>query len=106
MAKLLRYVDDRKTCWAGLRFENGEPCWISVSQQGVVVKKSTFGLFGKLLYKSSQFDAFKKSDQLYKIYSDDLTPKEMQDAVLKNFTNAVVHCKSADEAMSVLNSPT
>ena len=35
--------------WSKIKMDSGEPCWISISQQGVLIKKSTLGLFGKVI---------------------------------------------------------
>jgi hypothetical protein len=34
--------------------DNGDPCWISIANTGVLVKKSKLGLLGEKLYSSEE----------------------------------------------------
>ncbi len=52
MPELIRFLDDdRKGRWTNIRMDNGDPCWISIAQTGILVKKSELGLFGAMLYE-------------------------------------------------------
>jgi hypothetical protein len=46
VTSLHSYKDSRIGCYANVRMDNGDPCFISVAQTGVLVKKSRVGLFG------------------------------------------------------------
>jgi len=88
-------------CFANVRMDNGDPCWISIASEGVRVKKSKVGLFGEKLYESKE--PGKTVTTLWKLYPEFLTPPEMKHPVLKAFTNAVLHCSDIDEVKKVLN---
>lgn len=105
MTKLVRFVDKiGKGCWAGLKMDDNDPCWISVAQDKILVKKSVFGLFGAQLYcERNVYNAGNTARALSEKYPDDLTPPEMTNIVLKAFTNAVLHCSNLSEVTHVLN---
>ena len=105
MPELARFVDDNRTgCWAIVRMDNGDPCWIGIAQTGILVKKSRTGLFGAKLYEEKNvYKAVRTAGILNLTYSDDLTPDTMRNPVLKAITNAVLHCRSLAEVVRVLN---
>lgn len=105
MSKLLEFLDDtRKGHWAIIRMDDGDPCWITISQTGLSVRKSTSNLLGSNLYEEKNiYVAAKTAETLSLLYTDDLTPAEMRTPVLKSFTNAVLHCHSLTEAVALLN---
>jgi len=83
--------------------DNNDPCWISVANSGVLIKKSKIGLFGTKVYEKHIADSANAAYALSKRYRNVLTPPEMRHPLLKAFTNAVLHCTSLEEAKSVLN---
>jgi hypothetical protein len=107
MTILKDFVDEaNKGCFANVRMDNDDPCWISVATEvgvktEVLVKKSKLGLFGTKLYSSDQ--PGKTVTALWKLYPESLTPPEMKSPVLKAFTNAVLNCSDLDEVKKVLN---
>lgn len=104
MGALGSYKDSRTGCYANVRMDNGDPCWISVAQTGVVVKKSRVGLFGAKLYEQKRaYDAAMTAKALAYLYPDRLTPADMTNPVLSSFTNAVLNCSTLAEATRVLN---
>lgn len=105
MCKLTGFLDDtRKGHWANVMMDNGDSCRIIISHAGVSVRKSKFGLFGSKLYEEKNiYKAAKMAETLGLLHSDDLTPAEMPHAVLKAFTNAVLHCRSLAEFGALLN---
>lgn len=105
MTELIRFLDDdRKGRWANILMDNGDPCWIGIAQTGILVKKSKVGLFGAKLYEEKDiYKAAKTAQLLNALYSDDLTPAEMWNPVLKSIANAVLHCKDLSEVARVLN---
>src|SRR5271169_5701303 len=53
--QILHFADSKRGgCGATVRLETGEPCWLSIAQSGVMVKKSRFGLFGAVLYSEKK----------------------------------------------------
>ena len=105
MTELIRFNnDDRKGTWANIRMDNNDPCWVGIAQTGVLVKKSIVGLLGAKLYDEKDvYKAAKTAEALDEIYSDDLTPDEMRDPVLKSVVNAILHCSNLAEVTRVLN---
>ncbi len=105
MTKLNRFLDaDRKGRWATLRMNNNDPCWISIAQTGVLVKKSKIGMFGAILYEEKNiYEAGRTAEALHNLYPTDLTPPEIWNPVLKAFTNAVLHCSDLGQVTRVLN---
>ena len=96
--------DDRKGRWANIRMDNGDPCWISVAQTGILVKKSKLGFMGAKLYEETNVhEAVKTGMALSEQYPDDLTPDGMTNPVLKAVVNTVLHCSSLAEVTRVLN---
>lgn len=78
------------------------PCWISVAQTSILIKKSRFGLFGSTLYRCGIVEGAEIGCALWKRHYDDLTPKEMRHPILKAFVNAVLHCSSVREVQQTL----
>jgi hypothetical protein len=105
MTKLVSYIDEGgKGCWARFRMTNNDPCWLSVAQDGVLVKKSSIGFFGAELYKEKNiYYAGNTAKNLSEKYSDDLTPIDMKNLVLKAFSNTILHCSDLSEIVHVLN---
>ncbi|MDP3052927.1 MAG: hypothetical protein Q8N22_03190 [bacterium] len=105
-AKLIAYADvEGKACWARFRMPNNDPCWLSVAQGGIVVKKSIIGLFGAELYKETNvYYVGNTAKALSERYSDNLTPTNMRNPVLKAFSNTILHCSDLPEVVHILNS--
>ncbi len=104
MTSLHSYKDSRIGCYANVRMDNGDPCFISVAQTGVLVKKSRVGLFGAKFYHQRRiYDAAMTAKALAYLYPERLTPPDVTNPVLNSFTNAVLHCSTLAEATRVLN---
>jgi hypothetical protein len=105
MTELIRFFDDdHKGRWANIVMDNGDPCWVSIAQTGVLVKKSKIGLFGAKLYEEKNiYKAAKTAKSLNIQYPDDITPTEMWNPVLKSIVNAVLHCHNLAEVTRILN---
>jgi len=106
--KLVRFLDDdSKGRWANITMDNGDPCWISVAQTGVLVKKSKIGLFGAKLYEETNLhEVATTAFSLSTKYPHDLTPDGMKNPIFKHFVNAVLHCKTLGEVSAALNRAT
>jgi hypothetical protein len=104
MAEMQNFSDGKHTCYANVQLDSGDPCYISVAQTGVIVKKSRIGLFGAALYKESVvYKAAMTAKALDHLYPNSRTPPGLNNPVLKAFTNAVLHCSSPTEVTLVLN---
>ncbi len=108
MTRLVLFLDDnRKGRWANIRMDDESPCWIGIAQTGVLVKRSKAGMFGRKLYHEKNLHrAANKAMTLHEVFSDDLTPAEMWNPVLKAFTNAILHCSTIEEVERILNETT
>ncbi len=101
MSELIGY---REGHWANIRMDNGDPCRITISRRGISVKKSKVRLFGAKLYEEkNMYKTAKTAQTLSLLYTDNLTPAEMRHWVLKAFSNAVLHCRSLTEVITLLN---
>jgi hypothetical protein len=106
--EILYYADQkhgiRRGCGATVRLESGEPCWLSIAQSGVLVKKSRSGLFGavryheKVVYKNSLCGL-----ALAYLYPEKLFPDNVCDLNLRSFMNAILHCHNASDVTQTLN---
>ncbi len=104
MTELHSFKDDKSGCFANIRMDNGDPCWIGVAQAGVAVKKSRIGLLGAKLYMEERmWEAANTAKALAFLYPEALTPSGMKNPVLTAFTNAVLQCSTVAEATRVLN---
>lgn len=84
--------------------DNRDPCWVSIAQSGVLIKKSKIGLLGAKLFDESNL--YKISLAVIRLdasYENDLTPDEMSNPVLKVIVNAILHCSNLGEATRILN---
>jgi hypothetical protein len=104
MTKLHSYEDSQTGCYANIRMDNGDPCFISVAQSGVLVKKSRIGFLGAKLYEQGVYDAAMTAKALAFLLDEMLAPESITNPVLKSFTNAVLHCSTLAEAARILNS--
>ena len=104
MTELHHYKDGPNACYANIRMDNGDPCFISVAQTGILVKKTKFGLFGAKLYEEKNVhEAANAAKALQYLYSERLTPPDIKNPALNAFTNAVLHCSTLPEVTGVLN---
>jgi hypothetical protein len=104
MTTLHSYKDDNTYCFGNARMDNGDPCYVSVAQKGVVVKKSKLGLLGAKLYSEDNvYAAAQTAQSLDSLYPDDVTPNDITNPVLKAFMNAILQCSHLAEVTRVLN---
>ncbi len=68
MTKLHSYKDSGSGCFANIRMDNGDPCFISVAQTGVRVRKSRLGFFGAKLYDKRVRTATRTAQALAGMY--------------------------------------
>jgi hypothetical protein len=70
MAKLIKFMDGKLSCWSRVDLDNGEPIWISVAHSGVLVKKSKWGILGEKIYQANGYEANITDSALLTIYWD------------------------------------
>jgi hypothetical protein len=103
--QILHFADSKRGgCGATVRLETGEPCWVSIAQSGVLVKKSRLGLLGAILF--SEKNAYKISRceiALAYLFPENRFPDGITNPNLRSFLNAILHCHSAAEVCQTLN---
>ena len=83
--------------------DDGDPCWLSVAQAGVLVKKSKLGIMGAILYDEKNiYKAATNAQRLAEVYTDG-APEGMTNLVLKAFTNTIMECSTLAEVARILN---
>ena len=97
MGRLIRFVDSPNgACWSRVDIESGEPVWISIAQNGVLVKRSRLGLFGAKLYEEQDIhkcvDVGRVLNAQIVEYS---TPSGMTNLMLRAFTQVALEAASA-----------
>lgn len=98
------FRDTPLQCFANIRLDSGEPVFVSVARSGVMVKKSRVGFFGRKLFVSGSADhAIRTAEALSMSFPEQKTPIGLNSLILKAYCNAILHCRSADEAERVLN---
>src|SRR6185437_12128291 len=105
MPKIL-YSADSRTGGRGItvRFENGEPCILSIAQSSVRVRKTRYGIFSATLYEEKVvYNSARTALALAYLYQDYLLPPGFNDPVLRAFANAIMHCANCSEVSAVLN---
>ena len=103
--EVVRFMDvDHVGRWAVIRMPNGDPVWVSIAQEGILVKKSSSGITGALLYEEKNiYKAARTAMALDASYPRYRTPEGMFNPVLKAFVNAIIHCDTLAEVSRVLN---
>mgnify|MGYP001054430869 CR=1 FL=1 len=90
--------------WSRVLMNSGEPCWISIAKDGVLIKKSKIGLFGKIIFKQGPIEEiYAKLGLLDKKFTKDFCPDDMKSLILKSFTNAALCCKNLEELENILS---
>jgi hypothetical protein len=109
MAKLVKFMDGKFSCWSRVDLDNSDPIWISVSHTEVMVKKSRWGILGEKLYKANAYESNLTASALLTIYWDDGIKEEyevinnMTNILLSAFTLAAMVSKSATDLSNRLN---
>jgi len=103
--QILYFADSKQRgCGATVRLETGEPCWLSIAQSGVLVKKSRFGILGATLYnEKTVYTNSLRGIALAYLFPEKRFPDGVMDHNLRSFLNAILHCHSASEVCKTLN---
>jgi hypothetical protein len=84
--------------------QSGEPIWISVAQGGVIVRKSRLGLLGTLLYREANvYKVAKTAEVLHSQLGRYTTPVDLNNPVLRAFTQVALDSESASQLSVRLN---
>src|ERR1700733_14808364 len=113
MPVLLHFADSKAGGHgATIRLDSGEPCTVSIAQNGARVKKSRLGFLGPVLYKDNNLDQTKLTAKaLLFLFDDNLFPLRYRNKndeinwfspVLSSFTNAILHCSTCAEVAVTL----
>ncbi len=76
MAKLVKFMDGKFFCWSRVNLDNGEPIWISVAHNGVLVKKSKWGILGEKIYQANRSESNLTASALFTVYWDEAIKEE------------------------------
>lgn len=103
MSEIVRYQDGSGQCWARIDLDNGDPIWISVAKNSVIVKKSRMGLFGKkLLNEKTSPQLFEALVRLNDSLKEFHVPKDIQHPALRRLTNVALVSESTSELLERL----
>ena len=104
MSKLICFVDDEETGgWARIMMQNGDYCWVEVSEEAIQVKHSKDGFFGLKMYEERDAEKAKQLANHFGTVLSNIAPEEMHHPVLKPLVNTVLHCSSLAEVTWILN---
>ena len=104
MATLFSFQDDDRGMAAVIRMDDGNRIHISVKSTGVTIRYARLGFLGKKIFVSTSYaDAAITASEFDRLFRRYLTPPGMNEPVLKAFTRAVLHCKTADEINAILD---
>jgi hypothetical protein len=103
--QILYFADSKMGgCGATVRLATGEPCWLSIAQCGVLVKKSRFGKLGAVLYdEKNVYTNSLCGIALAYLFPEKRFPDGVVDPNSRSFFNAILHCHSASEVCKTLN---
>lgn len=105
MSSVEAFVDNGTQCWSRLKLGNGDPCWISVAQTGVIVQRSRLGLLGAVLYKEVDvFKAAMTAKALRYVLPTNLLPDGFKNPVLAAFTNSALAAATSEEVARMMGS--
>jgi len=98
MGKLVRYKDSSSQCWSRVDLENGDPIYIGIAGVSVLIKKSNLGILGAVLYKENdRLNILQLGTQLRSTINEFTTPDDMNDVLLKVFTQLALDSDTIEE---------
>ncbi len=104
VTELQSFKNDDGGYSASLRMANGDPCFISVSQSGIVVKKSRWGIVGMKLYQNKNLhECADFAKALSYLFPENRLPDAVQNPILSAVINAILHCENLQVVTDVLN---
>ena len=99
MSSMIDYVDiPGKACWSSVLLDSGEPVWISIAQNGIMVKQSRLGILGtKLFHETNMSRCVDVADALHRMIDFYTTPDGLQNPVLRVFTQTALNSRTSKE---------
>jgi hypothetical protein len=92
--KLIRFKDSKTGCWS--RVDNADPIYISVAQEGILIRRSRLGILGPILYRSKDLtETARICAELNSSIDEYATPPQIQNPVLMLFTQLALESGSA-----------
>lgn len=89
--------------WAALTLPSGDPCWIEVASTGVLVKVSTNGAFGRLLFGShKQAELVRLGDFLDTRFEHVPVPPGGEHPLFRAVVRCALACHSIAELRTLL----
>ena len=99
MSSMIDYVDiPGKACWSSVLLDSGEPIWISIAQNGIMVKQSRLGILGtKLFHETNMSRCVDVADALHRMIDFYTTPDGLQNPVLRVFTQTALNSRTSKD---------
>jgi hypothetical protein len=108
MGNIVRFAYNDDVCWSRVDWENGVPVYISIAKNGVLVKKTNPGVFGKKLYGETDIHACVAISRVLDNHilideSFPLVPDGLTSPVLVSFTRLALQTNSSEEFCAKIN---
>ena len=102
MSEIVRWKDGM-ACFAVVKLNDNSPIYISVAHNGVIVKRSNLGMFGKTLFKGDPIAVAIKAEGLLALGHDKSElPHGMTNPVLMEFVAAVFASDNIEQLESLM----
>ena len=102
--KLLYYADSsngRPGFGATVKMESGETYSVSFAHNGVLVKKTRFGIFGPKIYEVEDFgEMVEMVEKLNDLFPENKLPVEFENPIIRAFANAIWQSYSCSQLSS------
>lgn len=103
VGKIVRVSDGAMTCYAVVETPMGDPIWISIARSGIVVKRSSVGIFGQVIFRGSPEETAIKTQELYESFGDINLPTSVSHPVLRVWIQAAICMRDAAHFVRVVN---
>lgn len=105
MSKIVTFKYNNIFKFSDILLDSGEKCFVSVGRDGVIVKDKKMMFFGSILYKESNIDVCARTSfALRVLYPHQKINPDVSAPVLREFVNAILHCKDSNTVSGILNS--
>ena len=96
---MIDFVDiPGKACWSSVLLDSGEPIWISIAQNGIMVKQSRLGILGtKLFHETNMSRCVDVADALHRMIDSYTTPDGLQNPVFRVFTQTALNSRTSKD---------
>ena len=104
--KLLYYADPsngQPGFGATIKMESREICSVSFAHNGILVKKTRFGIFGPILYQVEDFDDMVEMvEKLNEFFPEYKLPVDFEHPIVRAFANAIWQSQSCSQFSRLL----